>query len=175
MLKGWKHAVHCAKCHKIFFIDEGSKSLDLALQMEENKKTPCCNASYEYIGLQPEKEHILNTEILDEPELEVPSIEIKETHKEYKNHSVDIIEPVPIKPAIQEEPIIKSNMKIDDIININRRMSGRYMTDVVRGVLEENNDLTKEKLNILKSEYPTFFHDALKYVPKFLKSKYNLE
>lgn len=181
MLVGWKHACQCTKCKAIKFVDKGSneKSLDSALAMEETEKSDCCHAPYEYIGLRPEKEHILITPELDEPEIKV---EIEENQKDLGTlGSVETFKPVP-KPVVEEKPddeesetmTTTSDVKLEDIIDVHRKMSGRYMTDVVRSVLEEDNDQTADKLAILKSEYPSFFQDALKYVPKFLKSKYNL-
>lgn len=156
-------------------------SLNIALAMEESHKSKCCGAPYMYVGLRPKKEHILTTPVLDEPETEIEIEEKQTTVGSYG--TVETFTPRPVEKIVEVEEVEEiqekeqqdnSDFVLEDIVNVHRRMSGRYMTDVVRGVLEENNEHTKFKLNILKAEYPSFFQDALKYVPKFLKSKYDL-
>ena len=168
MLKGWKHACQCSKCKKITFAD----NFEIALELEK-KTSECCKAKMEYIGFRPEKEHILITPEIDDQEV---NADIEENKNDFGNiGSVETFKPVDkVIEDNEEDELATEEIKLETIIDIHRRMSGRYMTDVVREILEENDSQSKNKLAILQSNYPRFFDDALKYIPKFLKSKFDL-
>ena len=188
MFKGWKHAVECSKCKSIQFINDSSsaQALDIALKMEQSDKSACCNAPYSYIGLRPERENMLKVPVFDDSSNKRVSI-IIDTPMEPRinmviqpdnNMEPDTIEETPAKLDVNNDSanttLPTNELTLSDVFDTTRKMSGRYMTDIVRAVMEENNDNTQAKLNLLKDSYSEFFNDSLRYIPKFLKNKYNL-
>lgn len=144
MLSGFKHAVQCTKCKEKVFIDNYKEVEEVT-----NKKSKCCGASQEYVGLQPYVQPVL---VYAKPIVAKPIVDNLKTEETMKL----VVEE---KPKVAVETATMS-------VGKRGKMTTVIMRDLVRAALE-NGDL--EKVRLLKTEYQKEYDDCLRYIPAKLK------
>ena len=151
-----KNAVQCDKCNTIKYCDSYSDALKL-----EGTKGCCEDSKYVFIGLQVYKKSILNITGLDEDSTSDDIFEVSSEHREMEDGKYGETVFTPVK------------IELSDLIDSGKRMSGKYMAEVIRDILEHDDNVI-QKLRVLKNAYTDYFDYAMKLVPKFLKNKYGL-
>lgn len=147
-----KNAVQCDKCKTIKYCDNYSEAINL-----EGTNACCEDSKYVFIGLQVYKKPIFNIPDFDNKDV----FEVKSEHKEMEEGKYGETVFTPVK------------IELNDLIDTNKRMSGKYMAEVIRDILEHDDNVI-QKLKVLNNAYKDYFEYAMKLVPKFLKNKYDL-
>lgn len=184
MFKGLEHTVRCTKCQE-FTIACGKDvgGYDKADNMVKKEKSECCNAEFEYIGLQPVMVGVLKVQIKkasgnpkiektmailngnsQETEVVKPKSVELETSKEQSLNEVQV-------PQETKEEVNLDGIEVVDWIDQRKKMNNDYMTQLLRDAMENEES---DKVEFLKTNYPDVFQKSLRYIPAKLKRYFGL-
>ena len=180
MLKSYRHTIECTKCRET---REMFEDIEDALKLEDNGKSKCCGAPYQYIGFQPYHESIIkipefmitsetNNLVSERDYNSVPNkvIDVKTTEVARDEYAdiPQISEKTIFEPIMEETKIIPNQqpikLKIEDVIqNGSRGINNSNMIPAIKLALEEN---SVEKIKLLKQTYPLVFNNSIRYLGK---------
>jgi hypothetical protein len=198
MLNGFQHAWICSQCLNETSIITG-KDIDSIEKKLENKKTDCCNAKYEYIGIRPIIKNITTSEVIkadpnyqppveeieevikqviEQPEVkeeenieEVKKEIIKETQEEIKKEVVEVkVEEVKVKvEEVKEVKEVSNSLDINELVPPGPK--GVSNAQMIPAMKEAIKENSKEKLAFIKSIYPEVFQNSIKYIGKKMQEQ----
>jgi hypothetical protein len=150
MYKGLRHTIQCTKCQET---TKAFEDYDDAEKIVNTRKSECCGASFEYVGLRPYFESILKTPFTpskieikqSEPDEDTPEIVEQET-------VVTHIEIPVIEEKKEETPIITECISIEDVITPGPKgVSNAQMIPALKQAINERSSI---KVALLKKHYP---------------------
>lgn len=158
MFKGLRHTVRCTKCEEFTIPFQTPELMDVFLDKKELSE--CCQAEFEYIGLQ-----VYNESILANPE-EVAKFSVSTTSKDLIiSNPVIVVKKEIEEEILQEQPVISKNkLAIEDLLDFNPR--GITNTQMIPAIKQAIMEQSKEKIEILSTTYPDVFEKSLKYLQK---------